>query len=121
MFVGAYFILFFLMVRRPPRSTLTDPLFPYTTLFRSNVMAIRNLVIAGAVGVAALGAVSIYALMHRSEPVTHNQTADITWNAKIGRAHVWTPVTNAHLVCRLLLEQKKHTNTLNTPSPNTEH
>src|SRR3546814_1043785 len=27
---------------------------------------------------------------------------------KIGRAHVWTPVTNAHLVCRLLLEKKKH-------------
>src|SRR3546814_10914078 len=26
---------------------------------------------------------------------------------KIGRAHVRTPVTNAHLVCRLLLEQKK--------------
>src|SRR3546814_5820351 len=26
---------------------------------------------------------------------------------KIGRAHVWTPVTNAHLVCRLLLETKK--------------
>src|SRR3546814_4441303 len=24
------------MIRRPPRSTLTDPLFPYTTLFRSN-------------------------------------------------------------------------------------
>src|SRR3546814_9781159 len=23
---------------------------------------------------------------------------------EIGRAHVWTPVTNAHLVCRLLLE-----------------
>src|SRR3546814_2915735 len=27
--------LFFLMVRRPPRSTRTDTLFPYTTLFRS--------------------------------------------------------------------------------------
>src|SRR3546814_19144122 len=27
--------LFFLMIRRPPRSTRTDPLFPYTTLFRS--------------------------------------------------------------------------------------
>src|SRR3546814_5301535 len=27
--------------------------------------------------------------------------------AKIGRAHVCTPVTNAHLVCRLLLEKKK--------------
>src|SRR3546814_18237320 len=29
------FILFFLMIRRPPRSTRTDTLFPYTTLFRS--------------------------------------------------------------------------------------
>src|SRR3546814_4269317 len=27
--------LFFLMIRRPPRSTHTDTLFPYTTLFRS--------------------------------------------------------------------------------------
>src|SRR3546814_9100259 len=26
---------------------------------------------------------------------------------QIGRAHVWTPVTNAHLVCRLLLENNK--------------
>src|SRR3546814_2753349 len=26
---------------------------------------------------------------------------------QIGRAHVCTPVTNAHLVCRLLLEKKK--------------
>src|SRR3546814_6111247 len=29
---------------------------------------------------------------------------------KIGRAHVCTPVTNARLVCRLLLEKKKQTN-----------
>src|SRR3546814_6292364 len=28
------FSLFFLMIRRPPRSTRTDTLFPYTTLFR---------------------------------------------------------------------------------------
>src|SRR3546814_5919515 len=28
---------------------------------------------------------------------------------EIGRAHVRTPVTNAHLVCRLLLEKKKRT------------
>src|SRR3546814_8754204 len=28
--------MLFLMIRRPPRSTLTDTLFPYTTLFRSN-------------------------------------------------------------------------------------
>src|SRR3546814_10920596 len=29
------FLVFFLMIRRPPRSTRTDTLFPYTTLFRS--------------------------------------------------------------------------------------
>src|SRR3546814_12656031 len=28
-------MFFFLMIRRPPRSTRTDTLFPYTTLFRS--------------------------------------------------------------------------------------
>src|SRR3546814_15865623 len=30
-----YCVFFFLMIRRPPRSTRTDTLFPYTTLFRS--------------------------------------------------------------------------------------
>src|SRR3546814_1415640 len=30
-------LFFFLMIRRPPRSTRTDTLFPYTTLFRSVV------------------------------------------------------------------------------------
>src|SRR3546814_5902980 len=30
-----FFNFFFLMIRRPPRSTRTDTLFPYTTLFRS--------------------------------------------------------------------------------------
>src|SRR3546814_8071363 len=30
-------VFFFLMIRRPPRSTRTDTLFPYTTLFRSLV------------------------------------------------------------------------------------
>src|SRR3546814_20932201 len=29
------FLFFFVMIRRPPRSTRTDTLFPYTTLFRS--------------------------------------------------------------------------------------
>src|SRR3546814_4454884 len=31
--------------------------------------------------------------------------------AQIGRAHVCTPVTNAHLVCRLLLEKQNRTTT----------
>src|SRR3546814_6102066 len=38
-------IVFFLMIRRPPRSTRTDTLFPYTTLFRSfpNLTIERNI------------------------------------------------------------------------------
>src|SRR3546814_18118911 len=36
------FLFFFLMIRRPPRSTRTDTLFPYTTLFRSGRVADRR-------------------------------------------------------------------------------
>src|SRR3546814_4117631 len=39
---------------------------------------------------------------------------------KIGRAHVCTPVTNAHLVCRLLLE-KQQLYTINTHYRSTLH
>src|SRR3546814_15126678 len=35
-------VVFFLMIRRPPRSTRTDTLFPYTTLFRSVGRMISN-------------------------------------------------------------------------------
>src|SRR3546814_9291057 len=45
------------------------------------------------------------ALALRDE-VTDLEAAGITVIQKIGRAHVRTPVTTAHLVCRLLLEQK---------------
>src|SRR3546814_14964694 len=34
--VLCFVFFFFLMIRRPPRSTRTDTLFPYTTLFRSH-------------------------------------------------------------------------------------
>src|SRR3546814_13655197 len=34
-FLCVFLFFFFLMIRRPPRSTRTDTLFPYTTLFRS--------------------------------------------------------------------------------------
>src|SRR3546814_14563618 len=36
--------IFFLMIRRPPRSTRTDTLFPYTTLFRSHSVGDHYLV-----------------------------------------------------------------------------
>src|SRR3546814_17133378 len=37
LFHVVYLSFVFLMIRRPPRSTLTDTLFPYTTLFRSPI------------------------------------------------------------------------------------
>src|SRR3546814_6056294 len=39
------FVFFFLMIRRPPRSTRTDTLFPYTTLFRS--ISVNDLAVLG--------------------------------------------------------------------------
>src|SRR3546814_12382037 len=45
-------LLFFLMIRRPPRSTRTDTLFPYTTLFRSQRLQadLGEVAVAGASG-----------------------------------------------------------------------
>src|SRR3546814_17545624 len=45
MYNGSYYlsyVFFFLMLRRPPRSTRTDTLFPYTTLFRSSRLSDRG-------------------------------------------------------------------------------
>src|SRR3546814_20143015 len=42
------------MIRRPPRSTLTDTLFPYTTLFRSVVLEQRAFTVLAADDEAAL-------------------------------------------------------------------
>src|SRR3546814_17023902 len=36
-------VVFFLMIRRPPRSTRTDTLFPYATLFRSRMVAMAHI------------------------------------------------------------------------------
>src|SRR3546814_11262116 len=38
-----FVFVFFLMIRRPPRSTRTDTLLPYTTLFRSVEADLRGL------------------------------------------------------------------------------
>src|SRR3546814_1654484 len=46
------YFFFFLLIRRPPRSTRTDTLFPYTTLFRS---AIDHQPDKGAVAQARMG------------------------------------------------------------------
>src|SRR3546814_1580956 len=41
MWMVVFVLFFFLMIRRPPRSTRTDTLFPYTTLFRSHAPVCR--------------------------------------------------------------------------------
>src|SRR3546814_1270680 len=93
------------MIRRPPRSTLTDTLFPYTTLFRS---ILRN-------SPVPIGTVPIYQALEK----VNGKAEDLTWevfrDTLIDRkSHVCTPVTNAHLVCRLLLEKKHRTTQTST-------
>src|SRR3546814_6419002 len=90
-------LFFFLMIRRPPISTRTDTLFPYTTLFRS---------------VDREAADRFHSLSYL-ELEQEVQKIDRLTEIEIGRAHVRTPVTNAHLVCRLLLEKKKKNNNTN--------
>src|SRR3546814_19998306 len=47
------FRVFFLLIRRPPRSTRTDTLFPSTTLFRSDVVE-EDIGAAGGVGAGVI-------------------------------------------------------------------
>src|SRR3546814_2602561 len=55
-----FHLIFFLMIRRPPRSTRTDTLFPYTTLFRSGRAVIGQPAAAVAAGLAAAEAVEVF-------------------------------------------------------------
>src|SRR5258708_20510200 len=75
------FTFFFLMIRRPPRSTL----FPYTTLFRSLS------VFAGA-GLTAIG------------PRLGGQVVVHPFRSEEHTSELQPP---DHLVCRLLLEKKR--------------
>src|SRR6267154_4664118 len=75
--------LFFLMIRRPPRSTL----FPYTTLFRSRSRRPPEMVLHG--GREFL----VHPLDFLGRPRSEEHTSELQ-----------SPV---HLVCRLLLEKKK--------------
>src|SRR3546814_9105896 len=112
------------MIRRPPRSTRTDTLFPYTTLFRSDDVDVVNVtsttaltdeLFAGKSGIEELQAgvtlgagaeVTIGANAQAAGIRTVEAGAGDVDARKNGRAHVCTPVTNAHLVCRLLLDKQ---------------
>src|SRR5438552_13631936 len=92
------FTLFFLMIRRPPRSTL----FPYTTLFRS----------AAGTGAAPGPA-------RRTPPAATPGSTHPASTGSPARSEEHTSELQSpdHLVCRLLLEKKNHpkTNTLLDP------
>src|SRR5260370_10108746 len=81
-----YLFFFFLMIRRPPRSTL----FPYTTLFRSPFGGTR--VVAPSTPLRLAPAGTLVTLRQRSE----EHTSEL-------QSHL-------NLVCRLLLEKKKKDN-----------
>src|SRR5688572_31617997 len=84
-----FLIFFFLMIRRPPRSTL----FPYTTLFRSPHPK-------------GLPSVPDRSLWHLHsplppEPLLHSRQTDRS------EEHTSELQSQSNLVCRLLLEKKK--------------
>src|SRR5205814_10731791 len=83
--------IFFLMIRRPPRSTL----FPYTTLFRS----LRGMV------AAALGGEWLPSLL--SERFGDYVIALLDGGELRSEEHTSELQSLRHLVCRLLLEKKK--------------
>src|SRR5260370_4900183 len=84
-----YLLFFFLMIRRPPRSTL----FPYTTLFRSRHR-------------------------HRNRPHSAAGSGHCDAGPR-SRSEEHTSELQSHLnlVCRLLLEKKKKTHVRNVAHP----
>src|SRR3546814_6573561 len=111
-------LFFFVMIRRPPRSTRTDTLFPSTTLFRSaqsragdqgpgEVDAADDELAQHGPGRAVEVRLGRLVLRQGRPAAPEGAPERLAGAAEIGSAHVCTPVTNAHLVCRLLLEKKK--------------
>src|SRR5258708_21376816 len=95
------FIFFFLMIRRPPRSTL----FPYTTLFRS--INVPTLIVIGEEDV--LSTVADGELMRQNIAGSRLKVIPkaghyAPWRSEEHTSELQSP---DHLVCRLLLEKKK--------------
>src|SRR5258708_11666902 len=90
------------MIRRPPRSTL----FPYTTLFRSRSKSSVS-------GLTSLSGALTFCSRQYSATSRRNATsacAKSTFNSR-SEEHTSELQSPDHLVCRLLLEKKKHGNT----------
>src|SRR2546421_9557608 len=99
------------MIRRPPRSTL----FPYTTLFRSEIKIselpgiIWECCVTNAVVMLLIATCSVYAWILTYENLP-NMLAD-----NRSEEHTSELQSRSDLVCRLLLEKKKEKKTRNIP------
>src|SRR3712207_7615066 len=99
------------MIRRPPRSTL----FPYTTLFRSRAELFLRRVgtargrgsLSGPRPQSGLSVVSV----HHAGGYLRAGTPWDAWTLLLTRSeeHTSELQSRQYLVCRLLLEKKKHT------------
>src|SRR5260221_13389092 len=81
-------IIFFLMIRRPPRSTL----FPYTTLFRSDGAAINH------------GKLRLIEEISDEAGLAADESREISYRSE---EHTSELQSHSDLVCRLLLEKKR--------------
>src|SRR2546429_3788822 len=83
-----FLFFFFLMIRRPPRSTL----FPYTTLFRSDQHDV---------------VVHDHARIRDHADASHDHAERLAYHHQRSEEHTSELQSRLHLVCRLLLEKKK--------------
>src|SRR3712207_7923802 len=91
-------MLFFLMIRRPPRSTL----FPYTTLFRST----RKHSCKWKKGKYTFIIVSVGDEISLREKYRTNELFKANFEAARSEEHTSELQSRQYLVCRLLLEKK---------------
>src|SRR3546814_6941946 len=94
------------MIRRPPRSTLTDTLFPYTTLFRSRPFAQQLEQVARSLAVRGEDQGALRIGLEESGEGLRDVAIGGGEGLRSEEHTSETPVTNAHLVCRLLLAKK---------------
>src|SRR3546814_8148161 len=74
-YLGQCFFVFFLMIRRPPRSTRTDTLFPYTTLFRSHPFSARKASSLASSQISMPSSSALASLLPAASPATRKLVA----------------------------------------------
>src|SRR3712207_7047291 len=95
---------FFLMIRRPPRSTL----FPYTTLFRSYRLADVGQAGAAVIAKRCPQAAAVIERTIYKHVLPHLPITALDYRSE---EHTSELQSRQYLVCRLLLEKKKQTST----------